>query len=76
MNDDTALYVTAGQRVCFTYTNWRGQTADRHVEMNAVYWGTTEHHPEPQWLLQAFDIEKKEHRVFAMRHIWDVRDVE
>jgi len=32
-----------------------------------VYWGTTEHHPEPQWLLQAFDIEKKEHRVFAMR---------
>jgi hypothetical protein len=40
-----------------------------------VFWGATEWHPEPQWMLQAFDLEKREHRLFAMRDIKDVQHV-
>lgn len=73
--NQTALYAQDGRRVFFTYTNWRGETSERQVEMYAVFWGVTIWHPEPQWMLQAFDIEKREHRIFAMRDIKDVRYV-
>jgi predicted DNA-binding transcriptional regulator YafY len=68
-----ALYAQDGRRVKFVYTNWRGETSERQVEMYAVFWGATEWHPEPQWMLQAFDLEKREHRLFAMRDIKDVQ---
>lgn len=51
----------------FTYRNWRGETAQRRAIPQHVYFGATEWHPEPQWLMRAFDVDKGEVRDFAMR---------
>lgn len=57
------------QRVTFQYTNWRGETAIRTVIPIRLMFGTTEWHPEPQWLLEALDPEKDADRLFALKDI-------
>ncbi|QDP64120.1 MAG: hypothetical protein Unbinned2301contig1004_46 [Prokaryotic dsDNA virus sp.] len=49
----------------FTYTNWRGETATRTVRPIGISYTTTEWHPEPGWLLHAYDDKKKAGRDFA-----------
>jgi hypothetical protein len=56
----------------FTYRNWRGETAQRRVGVCSVWFGSTEWHPEPQWLMHAIDLEKMEARDFAMKDMTDV----
>jgi predicted DNA-binding transcriptional regulator YafY len=51
------------------YTNYRGETALRTVVPERIFFGSTEWHPEPQWLLEALDIEKAQNRTFAMKDI-------
>jgi predicted DNA-binding transcriptional regulator YafY len=53
----------------FTYTNHRGETAVRRVYPVGVRFGTTEWHKTPQWLLNAFCLDKGEMREFAMASI-------
>lgn len=53
--------------VTLTYTNWRGQTAERTIIPIRVWWGSTPWHPEPQWLLTAVDAEKGLERDFALK---------
>ncbi len=49
------------------YTNWRGEWSMRQIiPTGAPYWGTTEWHPAPGWLLPAIDVDKGENRLFAM----------
>lgn len=62
-------------QVTFSYKNYKGVTAFRHVEPLNIYFGSTEYHPEPQWLLYGFDIEKQEWRTFAMKDITQWRQV-
>ena len=50
----------------FTYTNWRGETAPRRVLPLRVRWGTTEWHPDAQWLMDATDLDRNTLRTFAM----------
>lgn len=59
----------AGEPLTFTYRNYRGEIALRRVQPLAIRFGSTEWHPEPQWLLRAFDLDKGEEREFAMRDI-------
>jgi len=47
------------------YTNWRGETAERRIRPVRMWYGATDWHPEPQWLLKAIDVEKKAERDFA-----------
>ncbi|MER9875619.1 hypothetical protein [Mesorhizobium sp. M0195] len=49
------------------YTNWRGETSIRTITPDKVYYGTTEWHPEPQWLLTAYDHDKLAVRDFALK---------
>lgn len=56
-----------GDAVTLTYTNWRGETAERSIIPRGVWFGATEWHPEPQWLLRAFDVEKQADRDFALK---------
>lgn len=51
------------------YTNYKGETADRSIVPARVYFGSTQWHPEPQWLLEAFDVDKNEIRTFAFKDI-------
>jgi len=53
--------------VVLTYTNYRGETAERRIIPFEVWFGSTEWHPEPQWLLRAYDCEKKADRDFALK---------
>lgn len=55
--------------VKFEYTNYKGETAWRHVEPIEIRFGATEWHKEPQWLLKALDLDKKAIREFALKDI-------
>ncbi|TWA74131.1 hypothetical protein FBZ82_101146 [Azospirillum brasilense] len=56
-----------GEPLVFTYTNYRSETGTRRAIPIRVYHGATEYHPEPQWLMEAHDVDKDAARVFAMR---------
>jgi len=51
----------------FEYVNYRGETARRKVVPISIKWGSTEWHPEEQWLLKAYDLEKEAIREFALK---------
>lgn len=56
-----------GQRaVSVRYKNWRGEVADRDVTPLDFRWGSTEWHPEPGWIMRAFDHGKGEEREFSL----------
>ena len=57
--------------VSFSYTNYRNETAPRFVRPLEIRFGSSEWHPQPQWLLKAYDFDKKELREFAMKDIQD-----
>lgn len=52
--------------VALMYTNWRGDTALRTVLPQRIWYGATEWHPDPQWLLTAVDVDKGVERDFAL----------
>lgn len=49
------------------YTNWRGETADRTIVPFGLRFDVTQWHPEEQWLVSAWDVEKKAVRDFALK---------
>ena len=51
----------------FIYTNWRGETAERHATPTGIRWDYTDWHPEPGWLMRAFDHDKGALRDFALK---------
>ncbi|TWD58148.1 hypothetical protein FB480_101903 [Agrobacterium vitis] len=55
------------QPITLTYTNYRGETSQRTIKPKRVWFGSTEWHPEPQWLLTAFDVDKGADRDFALK---------
>lgn len=63
----------AGQPVIIDYTNYRGERSLRRILPGSKFgWGSNEYHPEPQWLMTGYDLEKKAWRIFALRdiHSW------
>ena len=63
----TTLPLTfTGTPVAFTYTNWRGVTARRRVRPVRLWFGATEFHPEPQWLVHGLDLDSGLARDFAL----------
>lgn len=62
-----ALAEAAEQMIRFTYTNWKGETAERRAVPIYLFFGTTEWHKEPGWLLRAFDMDKLAERDFALK---------
>lgn len=69
--DIIAEYVEAPpapqEPVKLVYKNWRGETAEREIIPRSLRYGSTEWHPEPQWLLLTLDVEKNAEREFALR---------
>lgn len=55
-----------GVPITFTYTNWRGETAQRTAVPKSLWFGVTDWHPEPGWLMTAHDLEKAADRDFAL----------
>ncbi len=59
------------QTVHIRYRNYRGETAVRHIRPCKIHFAATSWHPEPQWLLEAIDLDKDAERSFAMQDILD-----
>ncbi|MGN4822136.1 hypothetical protein [Bacillus cereus group sp. MYBK139-2] len=59
----------------FDYINWRGVKGHREVKVVQIYFGSTEYHKEPQWLMAGLDLVKQEKRVFAMKDMSNVKDM-
>jgi hypothetical protein len=76
MNDETKNEPKSGSVVIIRYTNHRGETANRRIVPIGIRFGSTEWHPEQQWLLEAFDLDRDATRSFAMRDIleWAQRE--
>lgn len=49
-----------------TYRNYRGEVSERTITPKRVWYGSTEWHPEPCWLLTAHDHDKGADRDFAL----------
>lgn len=74
---DRRMWFAGGGRqrtIRFSYTNWRGEVGERVVRPISIEWTQTDWHPEPQWILHAFDLDRDQHRSFAMRDMKDVRN--
>lgn len=58
------------------YTNHRGERRIRTIEPRGIFWGSTPHHPEDQWLLEVYDFDKKTERTYALKdiHSWAPAD--
>jgi len=51
------------------YKNWRGEVSMRSILPRRVYFSSNEWHTTPQWLLEAWDIDKDAIRIFAMQNM-------
>ena len=58
-----------------SYTNYRQETRERIILPKEIGYGSTQWHPEEQWLLKAVDVEKGEDRDFAMSDIHAIQPV-
>ncbi len=54
------------------YTNWKGESSWRTIIPRKMFLGVAEWHDGEQYLLDAYDVEKKAMRTFAMEmvHQW------
>lgn len=63
------------RRVQIKYTNWRGEHGERVIIPRSIFFGSTAWHPEPQWVLEAHDMDKGATRYFALKDIAEWRVV-
>lgn len=56
-------------KVNILYKNWQNEIVWRKIIPISVTYKKTKWHPEEQWILNAFDTNKQEHRCFAMKDI-------
>ena len=57
------------KKVIIDYTNWKGERRERLITPGIFFWGITNWHQEPQWMMNAVDEEKHEERTFALSGI-------
>lgn len=64
MNDEAVVVID--------YTNYRGERSERRIIPISIKYEYNEWHPDKQWLLSAYDLDKGVLRFFAMAdiHSW------
>ena len=55
--------------VHITYRNHRYETVLLKITPKVMFWGSTNHHLTPQWLLNVFDENEHQQRTLAMKDI-------
>jgi hypothetical protein len=65
--------ITIGTYLEFDYINWKGVKGHRSAEVQGIYYGSTKFHKEPQWIMEAYDLDKRESRDFAMKDMANVQ---
>ena len=51
------------------YKNHRGEIGNRRIIPLNIFHGRTEYHPQYQWLLKVWDVDKKDYRTYALKDI-------
>lgn len=51
----------------FLYTNYKGETTIRRAIPRGVRYTATEHHPEPQWIMVMWCLDRDAIREFALK---------
>lgn len=51
------------------YTNYRGEKGIRTIVPVNFYFGTTDYHPEAQWLVKLWDCDRQAERIYALKEI-------
>lgn len=59
----------AKQIVKIIYTNYRNEMSTRTIIPKKIYFTKTDWHPQEQWLIEAYDLDKKADRSFAIKDI-------
>jgi len=54
------------QPITISYTNWRGETRERHIAPLTLWYGVSEWHDGPQWFIRAIDMDSGDERDFAL----------
>jgi predicted DNA-binding transcriptional regulator YafY len=67
----TGFGASSDQIVTVRYRNYRGETSLRRVLPRGVWYGSTDWHPEPQWVMDVLDVDRDVERSFALRDILD-----
>lgn len=67
------LKVQPSNVITFQYTNYKGVVSSRNATVIGLHYGSTEYHPETQWLLEGFDLDKNVIRVYALKDMTDVK---
>lgn len=68
-NSDLNFAAANRQKVKILYKNYRGKTAVRTIIPLKIWFGSTDWHPESQWLFDVIDCEKNAIRSFALKDI-------
>lgn len=68
-----AMEILPHDKIEFDYVNWKGEKEFMKVEVGEFYYGTNEYHKEPQWLMEAYDLNKQVHRMFAMKNMSNIK---
>lgn len=55
--------------VFIVYRNHRGEVSERKILPRSLRFGVSLWHPEPQWFLEADDVNKAADRTFALKDI-------
>lgn|SRR3990167_9778836 len=63
------------KNIRIVYKNWRGETREREIIPQSIWFGSTKWHPDEQWLLKAIDVEKNEERDFQLVNIMNISAV-
>lgn len=63
------MNIIFGQQKQFEYINYKGIKSTRNVIPMSLYFGATEFHPENQWLIVVYDLDKQCERTFALNNI-------
>jgi predicted DNA-binding transcriptional regulator YafY len=61
-----------GASLCIVYTNWRGVTSQRYITPinGSLRWHEGDKfHPKPQWVIDAWDHDKRAIRTFTLLDI-------
>lgn len=67
--EDEIKYPISDRPVRILYKNYKGKEKYRDIIPLKLFYGSNQWHPEPQYLLQAFDLDKKEVRDFALNNL-------
>lgn len=49
------------------YTNWRKETSVRNIRFQKLWYGCTDFHPQAQWLIDGYCLDRQADRTFALR---------